>query len=90
MFPRWAGFPGHGYAVQRLLACKSEADSVLALLWCRHPELKLKTPAQVFCMSWCPDFGFRGTQVLRVALLHPVLALAYRRGGLAGLLQEMQ
>ena len=27
----------------------------------RHPELKLKIPAWVFCMSWCPDFEFRGT-----------------------------
>ena len=26
----------------------------------RHPELKLNIPAQVFCMSWCPDFEFRG------------------------------
>jgi hypothetical protein len=26
------------------------------------PELKLKIPAWVFCMSWCPDFEFRGTQ----------------------------
>ena len=28
----------------------------------RHPELKLKTPAQVFCMSWCADFEYRVTQ----------------------------
>ena len=27
----------------------------------RHSELKLKIPAWVFCMSWCPDFEFRGT-----------------------------
>ena len=25
----------------------------------RHPELKCKIPAQVFCMSWCADFEFR-------------------------------
>ena len=24
------------------------------------PELKLNIPAQVFCMSWCADFEFRG------------------------------
>ena len=28
----------------------------------RHPGLKLKIPAQLFCMSWCPDFEFLGTQ----------------------------
>ena len=28
----------------------------------RHPELKLNTPPWLFCMSWCPDFEFRGTQ----------------------------
>ena len=28
----------------------------------RHPELKLKIPAWVFCMSWCADFEFRVTQ----------------------------
>ena len=27
----------------------------------RHPGLKLKIPAWVFCMSWCPDLEFRGT-----------------------------
>ena len=27
----------------------------------RHPELKLKIPAELFCMSWCPDFEFRVT-----------------------------
>ena len=27
----------------------------------RHPGLKLKLPAWVFCVSWCPDFEFRGT-----------------------------
>ena len=26
----------------------------------RHPELKLKIPAPVFCMSWRADFEFRG------------------------------
>ena len=30
-------------------------------LMVRHPELKLKIPAQVFCMSWCADFESRGT-----------------------------
>ena len=30
--------------------------------WVRPPELKLNIPAQVFCMSWCADFEFRGTQ----------------------------
>ena len=29
----------------------------------RHPELKLKTPAYVFSMSWCADFESRVTQV---------------------------
>ena len=28
----------------------------------RHPVLKLNTPPCLFCMSWCPDFEFRGTQ----------------------------
>ena len=28
----------------------------------RHPELKLKIPAEVFCMSWCADFEFRAPQ----------------------------
>ena len=27
----------------------------------RHPELKLKIPPWVFCVSWCPDFEFWGT-----------------------------
>ena len=27
----------------------------------RHPELKLKIPAQMFCMSWCPELEFRVT-----------------------------
>ena len=27
----------------------------------RHPGLKLNTPALLFCMSWCPEFEFRGT-----------------------------
>ena len=27
----------------------------------RHPGLTLKMPAWVFCVSWCPDFEFRGT-----------------------------
>ena len=31
-----------------------------------HPELKLKIPVQVFCMSWCADFEFWVTQ----AMLH--------------------
>ena len=26
-----------------------------------HPGLKLKILPQLFCMSWCPDFEFRGT-----------------------------
>ena len=31
--------------------------------WVRsHPELNLKTPAWVFCMSWCADFEFRVAQ----------------------------
>ena len=28
----------------------------------RHPGLKLDIPPQLFCMRWCPDFEFRGTQ----------------------------
>ena len=35
----------------------------------RHPELRLKIPAQVFCMSWCADFEFRVTHRLVVAEL---------------------
>ena len=27
----------------------------------RLPELKLRMPAYLFCMSWYPDFEFRGT-----------------------------
>ena len=27
-----------------------------------HPELKLKIPAWMFCISWCADFEFRVTQ----------------------------
>ena len=26
-----------------------------------HPELNFNIPPQLFCMSWCPDFEFRGT-----------------------------
>ena len=26
----------------------------------RHPGLKLNMPPQLFCMSWCADFEFRG------------------------------
>ena len=33
----------------------------------RHPELKLTIPPQLFCMSWCPDFEFRGTYRSRPA-----------------------
>ena len=29
----WGAAPGSGYAVQRLLACRSETDSLLAFLW---------------------------------------------------------
>ena len=32
----------------------------------RPPGLKLNIPASVFCMSWCPDFEFRVTQVLTI------------------------
>ena len=35
--------------------------SAAGLLSVCHPELKLKTPAWVFCMSWCADFEFRVT-----------------------------
>ena len=31
----------------------------------RHPELKLNIPPWLFCLSWCPDFGFRGTYCLQ-------------------------
>ena len=35
-----------------------------------HPGLRLKMPAWVFCMSWCPDFEFRGThQMMKNTLL---------------------
>ena len=27
----------------------------------RHPGLELNIPPQLFCMSWCPEFEFRGT-----------------------------
>ena len=27
----------------------------------RHPGLKLNIPPWLYCMSWCPDFEFRGT-----------------------------
>ena len=30
-----------------------------------HPELKLSIPPWVFCVSWCPDFVFGGTQAER-------------------------
>ena len=32
----------------------------------RHPELKLNIPPLLLCMSWCPDFEFRGTQGSRL------------------------
>ena len=27
----------------------------------RHPELKINVPPSLLCVSWCPDFEFRGT-----------------------------
>ena len=50
----------------------------------RHPELKLKIPAWVFCVSWCPDFEFRGTyRVLVRAVIGLVRALGFVRAILA-------
>ena len=41
----------------------------------RHPELRLnipKVPPQLFCMSWCPDFEFRGARPRRtIQVLRP-------------------
>ena len=45
-------------------AARNQDRVLLAAL--RHPERKLNIPAQVFCMSWCADFGFRGTHLERV------------------------
>ena len=36
----------------------------------RHPGLKLKIPAQVFCVSWCPDSAFWGTQAVEMRDSH--------------------
>lgn len=33
LFSWWGGAPGNGFAIQRLLACRSERDSMLAFLW---------------------------------------------------------
>ena len=33
-----------------------------------HPGLKLKIPPLLFCMSWCPDFEFRGIYIAFASL----------------------
>ena len=48
--------------VNQILPPRNHVNHVKALKSRCHPELKLKIPAQVFCMSWCADFEFRVTQ----------------------------
>ena len=43
--------------------------------WVRHPGLKLKIPAWVFCMSRCPDFEFRVTRAGKLDSLRGVMSL---------------
>ena len=46
----------------------------------KYPELKLKTPAWVFCMSWRADFAFRKTWLIAIVnianLLKPCLSIS--------------
>ena len=53
------------------LRAATEARLAAAAAAVRHPGLQLKIPAWVFCMSWCPDFEFRGTQAERAAKAPP-------------------
>ena len=42
-------------------ACHCGSRAPTAMQPVRHPGLKLNIPPQMFRMSWCPDFEFRGT-----------------------------
>ena len=63
--PSWSSRPS-AVPGELSLACLCRADACHSS-WSgdgwgmRHPELKLKIPAKVIYMSWCPDFEFRGT-----------------------------
>ena len=41
-------------------ACSQTRAARHAAIRMRPPGRRLKIPAWVFCMSWCPDFEFRG------------------------------
>ena len=56
--PRW---PSSAPAGTKALFAPPASSSSPAPPEMRYPGPKLNIPPSLFCMSWCPDFGFRGT-----------------------------
>ena len=56
------GGPGNGFAPSGRVEDGGACGVHVAFVNLRHPELKLKIPAWVFCVRLCADFESRGTQ----------------------------